>query len=112
MSRIFLAVLLFGLVHLSLAQFQGFFNGMFGQHQQPQQPSSGQWLAFADSTSCTTYLCPDTMQCAARPSDCPCPNVEDVKCLVPDTQEGEGTVVCVRGGVDCAQVEKLARKFT
>ena len=50
--------------------------------------------------------------CVHQPVDCPCPNVEDIKCIVPDTQDaGSGTRLCVRGGTDCAQVENLVKKF-
>ncbi|KAH9959233.1 hypothetical protein BC827DRAFT_1111034, partial [Russula dissimulans] len=97
---------------LANAQFQ-FFEGMFGHpHHHQQQPSGGQqWSMHADSLSCSEYLCQDTLVCVTRPVDCPCPNVEDVKCVVPDPQEaGSGTRLCIRGGTDCAQVEKLVRK--
>ena len=67
------------------------------------------------TVSCSEYLCQDTLVCVSKPVDCPCPNVEDVKCVVPDAQDGAsggGTRLCIRGGTDCAQVEKLARKFS
>jgi hypothetical protein len=48
--------------------------------------------------SCSSYLCPDTLVCVSTPAECPCPHVEDVKCLVPDAVErGAATVVCARG---------------
>ena len=50
--------------------------------------------------------------CVHQPVDCPCPNVEDIKCIVADKQDaGSGTRLCVRGGTDCAQVENLVKKF-
>jgi len=111
MHRFYLTILALCFLKLVAAQFP-FFGGMFGhQQQQPQQPSGSQWLAFAESISCTNYLCPETMQCVEKPVDCPCPNVEDVKCIVSDAVDKEGTVICVRGGIDCSQVEKLAGKF-
>jgi len=138
-SRLSLLILAFSLFALTTAQFQ-FFNGMFG-HPQQQQPSSGQqqWAMHADSrkcsphprrvvstfhlpvltyflfisVSCSEYLCQDTLVCVSKPVDCPCPNVEDIKCVVPDAQDsGSGTRLCIRGGTDCAQVEKLAKKFS
>ncbi|KAF9057993.1 hypothetical protein BJ165DRAFT_1335254 [Panaeolus papilionaceus] len=97
------------------AQF-GFFENMFGgQHQQQhhqQRTSASQWAAYSDSVSCPQYLCPETLDCVTRPADCPCPNVEDIKCLIPDMDGGveDATVVCTRGGTDCARVERLMRR--
>ncbi|KAI0743279.1 hypothetical protein BC629DRAFT_1299163 [Irpex lacteus] len=90
---------------------------MFGQGQHPgqqQRPPSHapQWAAHADAVPCSSYLCPETLVCALNPSQCPCPNAEDVKCLIPDTEDkGSATVVCIRGANDCSQVEQLSRKF-
>ena len=135
-SRISFFILALSLFALTSAQFQ-FFNGMFG-HPQQQQPSGGQqWAMHANSrtssplstlstgssslhltfflltVSCSEYLCQDTLVCVSKPIDCPCPNVEDIKCVVPDAQDGDsGTRLCIRGGTDCAQVEKLAKKFS
>ncbi|KAL6305855.1 hypothetical protein BKA93DRAFT_730412 [Sparassis latifolia] len=88
---------------------------MFGQHQQQQQqqqqrPPDGvpQWVLQSDAVPCAQYLCPDTLFCAPGPAACPCPDVQDVRCVVPDAAEG-ATVVCVRGRVDCAEVTRLAR---
>ncbi|KAI0267894.1 hypothetical protein BGY98DRAFT_938478 [Russula aff. rugulosa BPL654] len=112
-SRLSLFILAFSLFALTTAQFQ-FFNGMFGQPQQQQQPSGQQqWAMHADSLSCSEYLCQDTLVCVSKPIDCPCPNVQDIKCVVPDAQDGSsGTRLCIRGGTDCAQIEKLAKKFS
>ncbi|KAF8467083.1 hypothetical protein DFH94DRAFT_639035 [Russula ochroleuca] len=112
-SRLCLFTLAFSIFALASAQFQ-FFNGMFGHQQQQQQPSGGQqWAMHADSLSCSEYLCQDTLVCVAKPIDCPCPNVEDIKCVVPDAQEpGSGTRLCIRGGTDCSQLEKLVKKFS
>ncbi|KAF9821486.1 hypothetical protein IEO21_00732 [Rhodonia placenta] len=93
---------------------------MFGHPQaghQQQRPASGanagQWMAHADSVSCSQYLCPDTLVCVSNPSDCPCPDVQDVKCLIPDSDDkGGATVVCARGTLDCATVEQLSRKLS
>ncbi|KAH9971366.1 hypothetical protein BGW80DRAFT_1174572 [Lactifluus volemus] len=109
----FLLVLSF--LALTNAQFP-FFEGMFGQPQQQQhhQPPGGQqWAMHAESLSCSEYLCPDTLVCVTKPVDCPCPNVQDIKCVVPDAQAaGSGTRFCVRGSTGCEQVEKLAKKFS
>ncbi|KAI9462032.1 hypothetical protein F5148DRAFT_1016300 [Russula earlei] len=113
-SRHSLFILALSLFALANAQFQ-FFNGMFGHpQQQQQQPSGGQqWAMHADSLSCSEYLCSDTLMCVTRPVDCPCPNVQDIKCIVPDAEQvGGGTRLCIRGGTDCQQVEKLAKKFS
>ncbi|KAH9167153.1 hypothetical protein EDB89DRAFT_1998752 [Lactarius sanguifluus] len=113
-SKLSLLAFIFVLFTLANAQFQ-FFGDMFGhpQQQQQQQPSGGQqWAMHAESLSCSEYLCPDTLVCVKQPIDCPCPIVQDVKCVVPDAQEvGGGTRLCIRGGTNCAQVEKLAKKY-
>jgi hypothetical protein len=132
-SRLSHLALLFALFALANAQFQ-FFNEMFGQQRQNQQQPSGgqQWAMHAESrtwplphcyvnklnysllviVSCSDYLCQDSLVCVQRTIDCPCPVVQDVKCIVPDAQEaGSGTRLCIRGGTDCAQVEKLVNKF-
>jgi hypothetical protein len=70
-------------------------------------------LFYFITVSCTEYLCQDTLVCVSKPIDCPCPNVEDIKCVVPDAQDGgSGTRLCIRGRTDCAQVEKLEKKFS
>ncbi|KAI0265880.1 hypothetical protein BC834DRAFT_824541 [Gloeopeniophorella convolvens] len=87
---------------------------MFGQQQQQQQQPSGasQWATHAESLPCSDYLCQDTLVCVKKPVECPCPNVQDIRCVVPDALEhGSGTPLCVRGRGDCAEVEKLANKF-
>ncbi|KAF9247392.1 hypothetical protein BU15DRAFT_39234 [Melanogaster broomeanus] len=99
------------------AQF-GFFDQMFGNvnnqgQQQSQQPAPGGADAGPYSNhslvSCSSYLCPDSLVCVGQPSECPCPNVEDTKCIIPDTQDaGAATVVCVRGAGGCTAVERLA----
>lgn len=125
-------LLLYGYVY---AQF-GFFD-MFGQqhqqHQQQQQPSgASQWASHAESgsssglfllfnssdvlgplVSCSQYLCPDTHVCVDRAASCPCPQEQDVKCLIPDALDSDGaTVVCVRGANECAEVTRLMRQFS
>ncbi|EGO02081.1 hypothetical protein SERLA73DRAFT_49250 [Serpula lacrymans var. lacrymans S7.3] len=114
-SHIFVLSLILPLVH---AQFGTFFDQMFGgHHQQPQQqqrPSgTSQWAAHSDSMQCSQYLCTDTLACVSQPSECPCPSVEDVKCMVPDTQDKDAaTVVCVRGETECSVVERLMRSYS
>ncbi|KAF8076603.1 hypothetical protein FPV67DRAFT_1559038 [Lyophyllum atratum] len=112
---VFVLFLAFGLVS---ANFD-FFGNMFGnqqqhhQQQQQQQHRSGasQWAAHADTVPCSQYLCPTTLDCVARPVDCPCPDVQDVKCTIPDVvSSNEATVVCVRGENECAEVERLMRR--
>lgn len=54
---------------------------------------------------CSAYLCPDTLVCVDTPHQCPCPNAEDIRCLIPDTHDkAAGTVICVRGG-GCEDVD-------
>ncbi|KAN0097416.1 hypothetical protein V8E55_001862 [Tylopilus felleus] len=108
------AILLASVSHVVTAQF-GFFDHMFGNHQgqqqrqQPPKNPGSQWTAHAEAVSCSSYLCPDSLVCVDRPSECPCPREEDIKCIVPDAEDTEtGTVVCVRGMNGCAVVERLA----
>ncbi|EDR12339.1 uncharacterized protein LACBIDRAFT_311640 [Laccaria bicolor S238N-H82] len=116
MFRVSLSLVLLLFFGTVSAQFN-FFENMFGhgqqQQQQQQQQRSGasQWAAFSDSVSCSHYLCPTTLDCVRRPVDCPCPDIQDVKCIIPD-MEGDvedATVVCTRGQNDCVEVEKLMR---
>lgn len=96
----------------------GFFDQLFGNQQQQWQrgPSGGQHQhnVHADSISCSTYLCPDSLVCVAQPSECPCPYAEDVRCVIPDPQDGgaSGTVTCVRGAERCSVVERLASAYS
>ncbi|KAK7061865.1 long chronological lifespan protein 2 [Favolaschia claudopus] len=109
----FAVVLFFLLLQLVSAQFQ-FFDGMFGQqrHQQQQhQSGASQWAAHLESVSCSQYLCPATLDCVDGPERCPCPDAEDIKCIIPDGEEKEGTVVCVRGTDECRQVERLMQRM-
>ncbi|KZT13042.1 uncharacterized protein LAESUDRAFT_740269 [Laetiporus sulphureus 93-53] len=109
---------LFLLIPSVCSQFN-FFEHMFGHpgHQQQQQrqtgaSGAGQWVARSDSVSCSQYLCPDTLVCVPNPSECPCPDVQDIKCLIPDSEDKESsTVLCVRGPNECAEVERLSRKL-
>ena len=64
----------------------------------------------SSTVPCPSYLCPDSLVCVARPSECPCPREEDIKCIIPDEEDTEaGTVVCVSGASGCAVVERLTR---
>ncbi|KAJ3575825.1 hypothetical protein NP233_g834 [Leucocoprinus birnbaumii] len=120
-STLLLAFICLLQIHTTMAQFEGFFNMFNGgqqQHQQQQQQqhrsSSSQFSAYVDSVSCAHYLCPLTLDCVGNPSECPCPNVEDIKCLVPDMDGDvdDGTVICVRGKQECEEVEKLMKKYS
>ncbi|OCH92149.1 hypothetical protein OBBRIDRAFT_727363 [Obba rivulosa] len=92
---------------------------MFGQgHQQQHQrgssgsPGASQWSVQSENVPCSQYLCPDSLVCVEEPSLCPCPDVQDIRCLIPDAEdERVATVVCVRGANGCADVERLARKM-
>ncbi|KAF9452992.1 hypothetical protein P691DRAFT_793463 [Macrolepiota fuliginosa MF-IS2] len=102
-----------------MAQFESFFNMFGGQQQQQQQQqqqrsAASQFSAYIDTVSCAHYLCPLTLDCVQRPSDCPCPNAEDIKCLIPDMDGDvdDATVMCVRGKQECAEVERLMRKHS
>lgn len=120
------------------AQFN-FFDQMFGGHpghqqqQQQQRPAGASYYAAqADSGAiclqihliafhlilwvvivpCNDYLCPGTLVCVRGPSECPCPDVQDVQCAIPDPiEKGAATVICVRGQNECSDVEKLLRAY-
>jgi hypothetical protein len=121
----------------ALAQFN-FFDQMFGGHpghqQQQQRPGDGaaHYASQADSggsnvaqdagcllpqlttqtVPCSQYLCPDTLVCVKHPAECPCPDVQDVKCVVTDpVEKGAATRLCVRGQNECAQVEGLLSAY-
>ncbi|KAF5364047.1 hypothetical protein D9756_000352 [Leucocoprinus leucothites] len=120
-SALLLAFICLLQIHVSMAQFEGFFNmfngGQQQQHQQQQQQhrsSSSQFSAYVDSVSCARYLCPLTLDCVENPSECPCPNAEDIKCLIPDMDGDvdDGTVICVRGKQECEEVERLMQKYS
>ncbi len=130
-------------LNVVVAQFENFFGNMFGGHQQQQQQQqqhqqqrngASQFSAYLDSgkcifiqdvrythnlclaviVSCSQYLCPMTLDCVDSPSECPCPNAEDIKCLIPDMDGDvdDATVVCVRGQQECAEVERLMKRFS
>ncbi|KAG7096728.1 hypothetical protein E1B28_004141 [Marasmius oreades] len=106
-----LILFLFYLFSICVAQFS-FFDNMFRQQQHQEQHASGaaQWAAHRESIPCSQYLC-KTLECVKNPAFCPCPDVEDIGCVVPDGDDPEsGTVVCVRGKEGCDQVERLAWK--
>lgn len=110
-----IALILFLTLGLVSANFD-FFGNMFGNQQQQQhQQRSGasQWAAQVESVQCAQYLCPKTLDCVARPVDCPCPDVQDIKCTIPDTgNSNDATVICVRGQNECAEVERLMNRGT
>jgi len=121
------AILLF--CQLAAAQFGNFFEQMFqgehpGRQQRQRPPGADHWRAQADASKsspafaqetfliysllpvpCSAYLCPDTLVCVDAPPQCPCPNVEDIKCIIPDAHDKTaGTVICVRAG-GCEDVD-------
>ncbi|KAI6152216.1 hypothetical protein BKA82DRAFT_4108531 [Pisolithus tinctorius] len=108
-------ILFMSWLSLASAQF-GFFDQLFGNQQQQRGSSGGQYQynVHVDSISCSTYLCPDSLVCVAQPSECPCPYAEDVRCVIPDLQDGgaAGTVACVRGTEGCSVIERLASPFS
>lgn len=119
-------------LHVVSAQFGNFFQQAFGghghqeQYHQQQQSGSAMWAATAAQSRsnhasvhgicfdilsfqvhCSSYLCPTTLDCVKRPSECPCPNPEEIKCLIPDSDSrGDGTVVCVSGERGCKSLER------
>lgn len=77
-----------------------------------RRPEESTQLVFI-SVSCAQYLCPDTLVCVASPAQCPCPNAEDVRCVIPDAEDKDSAaVLCVRGANDCREIERLAQSFS
>jgi len=61
---------------------------------------------------CNQYLCTDTLLCVPDPVDCPCPYVEDEKCVLVDPHtKRPSSYVCHRGPGGCNEIEKLASKW-
>ncbi|KIY49421.1 hypothetical protein FISHEDRAFT_41065 [Fistulina hepatica ATCC 64428] len=110
---------MFSLLGAASAQFGNFFDTFFHQQQQRDQQqvlvrfcasSSSSFAYQHDPVSCSRYLCPASHVCVNAPSECPCPDPQDIaesiKCTVPDTA-GLATVVCVRRKDGCEQLESL-----
>ncbi|ESK94459.1 long chronological lifespan protein 2 [Moniliophthora roreri MCA 2997] len=98
------------LIASTCAQFSFFDNIFRQQHQEQHHAGAAQWASHIDSIPCSQYLC-KTLECVKSPAQCPCPDVEDVRCVIPDSDDRDsGTVICVRGKNECDQVERLAKK--
>ncbi|PWZ00281.1 hypothetical protein BCV70DRAFT_200435 [Testicularia cyperi] len=83
---------LFLMVQVQAQLFQQFFGGqqgggMFGNREQEPPPAGdASWFeARVDAAHCTQYLCPRTLSCVAKPSHCPCPFPQQIRCSFPDT---------------------------
>lgn len=96
--------------------FEQFFQGA-QQQQAPPPPSFGPsaYRSLRDSSTpslppprtydpvpCEGYLCPTTLECVKKESECDCPLVQDVRCLI----GGTGETVCAR---ECEGVKLAAR---
>ncbi|KAF2665717.1 hypothetical protein BT63DRAFT_443066 [Microthyrium microscopicum] len=110
------------LLSTASAQFQGFFEQMFGgqggghahgnQQQQGQNaPSDSAWYRQNyEGAPCTNYLCPGTLACVHFPHHCPCafPDQED------KVELGDGSMLCAsKGGFAVGEMGRkveLARK--
>lgn len=95
--------------------FQQFFGGhgggsVFGHREQEPPPSGdASWFeARVDAAQCTQYLCPRTLSCVAKPSHCPCPFPQQIRCSYKDAssnakhhaQRAGGTFDGVDAGLD------------
>ncbi|KAF7332063.1 RING-type domain-containing protein [Mycena kentingensis (nom. inval.)] len=103
-NKTMLPIYILALSQLVAAQFFDFNFG--GQRQHAQERPS--WSSHLESVSCSQYLCPGTLDCVSSPRNCPCPQSEDIKCLIREPN-GEATVICARGESECREVERLAR---
>lgn len=51
-----------------------------------QQSGDASWFeARVDAAHCTQYLCPRTLSCVAKPSHCPCPFPQQIRCSYKET---------------------------
>ncbi|KIJ57031.1 hypothetical protein M422DRAFT_149088 [Sphaerobolus stellatus SS14] len=107
----YFTLLIFTLLPL-VSAYNSFFEQVFGHGQQQQQGQQQNVYAHqSQAVQCSAYLCPKTLDCVPSPDACPCPYPEDIKCVVPDAQDQKSaTVVCVRGGDNCKEVEALLRR--
>ncbi|KAH6692538.1 hypothetical protein F5X68DRAFT_259181 [Plectosphaerella plurivora] len=109
-----LPLVMLAIISTAQAQF-GFFDQMFGGHQQERKPQnvpsdSAAYRNQYDNSYCEHYLCPDTLACVHFPHHCPCP--------WPSQEEkfelSDGQRICVsRGGFaagEAARKVELARK--
>ncbi|KAF8309142.1 hypothetical protein DL93DRAFT_1785219 [Clavulina sp. PMI_390] len=110
-----LSVAFLVLVH-SVTFTNAFFQHMFQQQQQPQQRPVGHsaqmWQHQADAVDCSEYLCPSTLVCVSKPTDCPCPHPQDVKCVIQDEQSKKtsaGTVMCISGASGCDVLDRFSK---
>ncbi|EST04989.1 hypothetical protein PSEUBRA_005791 [Kalmanozyma brasiliensis GHG001] len=114
MSRLSVASLAFALLlvikMLLLAPvqaqfFQQFFGGngggsMFGSREQEPPPAGdASWFeARVDAAQCTQYLCPRTLSCVSKPSHCPCPFPQQIRCSYKDASSSAKDHVDRAGG--------------
>ncbi|GAA5855876.1 hypothetical protein JCM9279_001153 [Rhodotorula babjevae] len=99
-----LLVLLLALA-LAPALVHAFFEQFFQHQAEHQAQAPPTWDQQVDALSCSTYVCPDSLVCAATPADCPCPSALDTKCTLGG---GEGAFLCAR---DCTKVRTAERAF-
>ncbi|KAF7581233.1 hypothetical protein FOB63_003870 [Clavispora lusitaniae] len=79
MFRILYLLVLCGAVSASI------FNFMHDQyqHQEPRHEVSFEQRVL--ESNCDKYLCPGTLECVARPQDCPCPYPSSqMRCVLPN----------------------------
>lgn len=51
----------------------------------PQSGDASWFEARVDAAQCTQYLCPRTLSCVSKPSHCPCPFPQQIRCSYKDT---------------------------
>ncbi|KAN0065248.1 Long chronological lifespan protein 2 [Thecaphora frezii] len=103
-----LLALLVAAATLAEAQFfENFFGGngggMFGggPAHEPEAPPSGDASWFhdrVDAADCDRYLCPRTLSCVSKPSHCPCPFPQQIRCSYRDTDSRAAAIAKKSGG--------------
>ncbi|KAH9815368.1 hypothetical protein DFH28DRAFT_1126107 [Melampsora americana] len=121
-------IILITLITLSYseAQFGNIFEQFFNQgndesnhhhghhehHHHESVSSSDKLRRFSEQSTCSNYLCPTSFECVSKPTDCPCLDLEDIKCLINDSSSLEPiTFFCTRAP-GCNRIENALQLGT
>ncbi len=72
--------------HWSLFELGDADFGRIALSAQSSQAGDASWFeARVDAAQCTHYLCPRTLSCVSKPSHCPCPFPQQIRCSYGDS---------------------------
>lgn len=117
MIKSIITICLICLTLYTKAQFGNIFEQFFNQggeeshhhHHESITSSSDKIRQFSEKSTCSNYLCPTSFECVSKPTDCPCLDPEDVKCLIHDSLTSEPiSFVCTRSP-GCSRVEEALK---